>query len=533
MSPSIERFLNSLVREKRDPANVAEVADDTVDLWKYATDEEVRDLIHAILNRLPAPEMSDDVELDSQLLEALFGSLGHRYGKARPSSEPSVEPLSRRTIEFLAELYDRLGPETAARYQVLRLLASAADSTSLGLLAERLVVDPPVEARQLDAVCAPLFQATRLDVDTLYPRLFDALDRPVLAAIVLDLANHLWHRQMVDVHPAAARLEHLTGLLKAMAHRLRLVEEQPGKYASTQEELQRLIGESASVIVALCDAFGSIGDASSIPALNTVLELTHRRLRAEAATALARLGEKSGIDILVELAADPAARTRALAYLEELDQLDDVPEEFRTPMARAEAQLSSWLAEPRQIGLAPQSTEVIDHCHQYWPGFDQPRDCFLIRYEYPFPQGALIGIGLVGPTTYCLAVDLQDLAPSDIYAIYAGWHSEHPELAEDEVSQLSDTERETLEMAGEELVADDIELAMVGRFFGQSIPVYRATRSRQPGFLVVDGETMSWYGAGTTSRPLGPTEAYWIHKGRRLLASFNSGDEEAGESSSG
>ncbi len=527
MPTAIEQFLTTLRREKGDRTNIAAEPDDTLAHWKKAADQEVCELADAILSGLPA-EINGDT-LDSQLLEDLFVNLGQRYYQGKTTSESSAEPLQHKTLESLANLYERLGPENVARYQVLRILASAADSHALSLFADKIVADPPGENRQIDAACAPLFQVEQLDVDVLFPKLFEALDRPVLAAIVLDLANHLFRTKRLDVHPAAARVQSLTGLLKAMAERLRLVEEQPGKYANSQQELQNLIGECASVIVALCDALGSIGDAAAIPALNTVLELTHRRLRAEAATALARLEEQRGFDTLVELAADPAARTRALAYLEELKRLDAVPEEFRTPKARAEAELSSWLAEPQQIGLAPQSIEVVDQRRQYWPGFDEPQDCYLVRYEYPFPKGTLIGIGLVGPTTYCLAVDLQDLAPSDIYAIYAGWHAEHPELVEEDVSRLSNAERERFEMAGQRIDDERVELAMVGRFFGQDLPVYRANRSQQPGFLVVDGETMSWYGAGTTSRPLGPIEAYWIHKGRRLLASFNSDDADVPE----
>ncbi len=530
MTSSKDQFLAALKRQPEhaasDPAAMVEIAGP----WKYTSDQQVSELIAAILEH--HSERADATPLDSRLLGALFESLAHRYVLATPPTTQQAEPLSPATFDLLAELYNRLGLEDESRYQILRLLALAAEPSALKLFSARLVADPPAEPRQIDAACVPLFQAKQLDADALYPKLFEAFDRPILAAIALDLGNHLWRRRMVDQHPAAVRIEQLATLLKAMAQRLRLVEEQPGKYAETQQQLQLLIGESATLVISLCDALGLIGDPAAIPALNTVLELRHRRLQAEAATALARLGEQFGIDRLVELAADPAARTRALAYLEELELLDKVSEEHRTPAARAEAQLSSWLAEPQQIGLAPQSVEVVDQRRQFWPGYEEPQDCFLVRYEYPFPQGTLIGIGLVGPVTYCLAVDLQDLSPTDIYSIYAGWHAEHPELSEDEVSQLEDSERQALQMAGRELDAENVELALVGRFFGSKLPVYQATRSQQPGFFVVDGDSMSWYGAGSTTRPLGPVEAYWIHIGRRLLDTFNPGAADDADSAS-
>lgn len=527
MGNSVDNFLAVLKLQDDDAASDPAALAEVIEPWKNAPDHDVYELITTI-QKHPS-DQSEAALLNPHLLGALFESLSIRCGKPPSATAHQVEPLAPRTFESLAELYDRLGPDNMSRYQILRLLALVADSTTLPLFSSRFVADPPTEPRQIDAVCVPLFQAEELDATALYPKLLEAIDRPILAAIALDLGNHLCRRGFVDEHPAAVRTEQLATLLKAMAERLRLVEEQPGKYAETQQQLQYLIGESATLIISLCDALGLIGDSAAIPALNTVLELTHRRLQAEAATALARLGEQQGIDRLIELAADPAARTRALAYLEELDLVDKVPAEHRTPTARAEGLLSSWLAEPQQIGLAPQSVEVVDQRRQYWPGYEEPQDCFLVRYEYPFPQGTLIGIGLVGPVTYCLAVDLQDLPPSDIYAIYAAWHAEHPELTADEVSQLAGSERDTLQMAGREIDAEHVELALVGRFFGSTLPVYQATRSQQPGFLVVDGNTMSWYGAGSTSRPLGPQEAYWIHIGRRLLATFNHGDAAGDE----
>lgn len=527
MSSSVDQFLTQLQLEEGAPAIAPAVFAETIERWKYATDEEVYLLLSSILKRLPS--LPDDDKLNLPLLEALFQGLAQRYTPGSSDAEAPTALLAESTLTSLAPLYDTLGPRNSSRYQILRVLASAGNSTALELFAQRLVDDPPTEPRQLDAACVPLFQATHLDVDALFPKLFDSLGQPILAAIVLDLANHLYRRGMVDVHPAASRAESLARLLKAMAERLRLVEEQPGKYAADQQELQKLIGESASLIISLCDALGAIGDDAAVPALNTVLEVRHRRLRAEAATALARLGEKRGTEMLVELAADPASRIRALAYLEELDRLEAVPQEHRSPAAGAEGQLSSWLAEPQQIGLAPQSIEVVDQRRQFWPGFDEPQDCFLIRYEYPFPKATLIGIGLVGPTTYCLAVDLQDLSPADIYAIYAGWHADHPELFEEDVTELADSERDVYEMAGKEIDAENVELALVGRFFGLNLPVYRARRANQPGFFVVDGDKMAWYGAGNNSRPLGAREAYWIHKGRRLLATFNAENGEDDE----
>ena len=50
----------------------------------------------------------------------------------------------------------------------------------------------------------------------------------------------------------------------------------------------------------------------------------------------------------------------------------------------------------------------------------------------------------------------------------------------------------------------------------------RARRGGQPGTLIVDDDgKFAWYTAGSASRPIGPDVAYWIHTGRKLLATFN------------
>ena len=66
----------------------------------------------------------------------------------------------------------------------------------------------------------------------------------------------------------------------------------------------------------------------------------------EAAAALARLGDEDGKQELVALAAEPVARLRVLAYARELNLLDEVEENYRSPVAEAEAELCAWLAEP-------------------------------------------------------------------------------------------------------------------------------------------------------------------------------------------
>ena len=80
--------------------------------------------------------------------------------------------------------------------------------------------------------------------------------------------------------------------------------------------------------------------------------------------------------------------------------------------------------------------------------------------------------------------------------------------------------RRMLEGVAEEEYAA-LELSKVGYFFGEPHVVATARRGEVAGVIVVDEQATHWYPAGSTSRPLGPTEAYHIHKGRRILRTFN------------
>jgi hypothetical protein len=302
------------------------------------------------------------------------------------------------------------------------------------------------------------------------------------------------------------------------------LEEAPEKYAATTEQLTKLVGESVALVVALCDALAWIGDSTAIKELRSAMELRHRRIQVEAAAALARLGEADGLDHLVELAAQPLVRTRVLHYLDELDEIERVPEEHRTALARAAGELSAWLAEPTRFGIPPTLIELVDERQMYWPGFDEPQDCFLFRYEFRVGEHMLAGVALAGPVVHALMVDLQDLPPIEIYAAYAGWYAEHPEIRErgiDEMSPVDLVRWQQASSALENAGYEDLVLVKIGRFFHQEHFVATARREGRPGVVVFDREEIYWQPTAATRRPLGPTEVYYIRKGRALLQAFN------------
>ncbi len=433
-------------------------------------------------------------------------------------------PFTQDAVAAWQHLYRQLGPDSRARAHLLRALSAHGGAAPLGTVAELLVSDPPRQSEDALLALSPLFQRRPYAAQALFPRLLDALEHPVLAAVILDLANYVTRQHALPRHPAAERAPQLSALLEAVLNRLERVEAHPQEFASSAQSLTVLVGEGVALCVALCDALALVGDPAAIVKLHHALGLRHRRVQAEAAAALARLGESAGIDALIELAAQPLVRTRVLAYLEELGQLSKVPDEQRNPVARAEGDLAAWLAEPTHFGVPPTSLELVDSRRQYWPAFGEPVDCFLFRYEFRIGERAISGVGLAGPVTHALLADLQDLPPADIYAVYAGWFATHEEIREVPAGELTSEQRARWEQAQAELEAagyEDAVLDKVGQFFAHEHFVAIAHRENYAGVVVYGDRQIYWYPASNARRPLGPTEVYSMHKGREILQTFN------------
>jgi len=473
-----------------------------------------------LLESLSREESAFDATLDAPLA-VLLGLLRTPQGApARPWDAPLLDAAT--------DVMSRLAQTPQARFALLHALVQSDDPAALGrwaTLLERLL---PIGAKEVDASLAPLFQRRTYDPSAIFPALLESLRHPSLATGVLDLANYLYRSGRCGRHPAAERVEQIAQLLGAVAQRLQQLDEAPASDGAEHAKALEVYQTSVALVIALCDALALIGNPSVVGKLNQVLELRHRRLRAEAACALARLGDKHGVEQLVALTREPVVRSRALAYLDEVGALDQAPPEARTSAARGEGDLAAWLAAPEQFGIAPQRMELIESRRQYWPGFDEQVDCHLFRFEYALPQGEFSGVGLAGPTAHALGVDLLDYPPGDIFATYCGWQAEHAELSETDARDVTAGERATADRYARRLVEEgyhDVRLVKVAHFFGDQHFVFEADRGDaeqpQPGVVVVDGGEPYWYPQPRASNPPGERELYWLHRGRKLLAYFN------------
>jgi hypothetical protein len=429
-------------------------------------------------------------------------------------------------LDSVARLYAHLPREFALRERLLEGLAWGASAPELELFVKLLLQDPPHDERALGLVLSPLFRQEAYPVEALFPRLLAALENPQLAASVLDLANYLTSAQRVPEHPAADRRAMMAHLLGELAQRLQQLEEHPERLGASPQQLSQVVAHGVSLAVALCHALALLNATEAIPKFMQILELRHRRLRTEAAGALAKLGEKTGAEELLKLAAEPVARLRVLAYAEELGMLNKVAPQWTTPAAKAEAELVLWLAEPSQYGVPPAECELIDQRSQFWPSYEEPVECFLFRFQYRFATGDTLAeyanVGIVGPLVRSISADLTTLPVDDVYAIFAGWHVEHEDIFEVESHLLSESqgiEAARLERRLKDHGCEEIRPLMLAYFFNEKGLVAKVRHQGKVAIAMATHDDFLCY--PEQSRSLGPNEVLYLYRGRKLLSEFN------------
>lgn len=465
-----------------------------------------------------------------RLLTAIFTEMVQQRRKSLSTGEgrdclTAAESL----LKVLQQLYLQLPNRSSAKAPILTWLAVGGDTPQLELLVELLLADPPDDEQQVALAMSPLFLKRPLPVAALFPKLFAAIDKPQLAAAVIDLANFLTREEMVPEHPGVSLATPLIELLGSLAQTLAQLEERPEDFAETPQQLGQRVAHSVSLAVSLCDALALIGDERAVGKLNQAIAIAHRRVRTEAAAALARFGEQQGQDTLVELAAEPVARLRVLAYGQELNLLEKIPSQYLTAAARAEAELVVWLAEPTQFGVPPTQIELVDQRRQRWPGYSTEVDCFLFRFAYRVTledgrQRSYSNVGIAGPLAHAFTADLADLSPDDIYAAFAGWQAEHEDIKQYDVARLSkaeQTEVVRLQRRLHDAGFTEIEPQQMGYFFGEKALLATARRDGAAGVAVADFDDLLFYPARQPKRSIGLEEAYSIYKGRKLLRGFN------------
>ncbi len=237
-----------------------------------------------------------------------------------------------------------------------------------------------------------------------------------------------------------------------------------------------------------------------------------------------RLGDDAGQNRLIELTKDPSARLRAIHYADELGFGGLVDEQYRSDQATAESELSLWLSQPQQMGVPPTSVEVVDTKRMLWPSFTDPIDVHLVRFEYNFGERIYSNVGVTGPVTFAMSADVADFAMADIYAIYAGWHAEHPEIFTVAAEHLNEVQVRVIGAFQKHLEQSEYESIrpeMLGFFLEEKAGVFTAVRDNKPCAVVTDGLETIDHPIGGRIRPITPGDLFNLYKGRKMLRTFN------------
>ena len=408
---------------------------------------------------------------------------------------------------------------------LLRALIAANTSASLALFADLLVSNPAPNTRLCVEIFGDLLKLDGTHTEALFPKFLDGLNNRELAAFVLDYANYVFRSNIIDPHPAKEKAAELTSLLSTLAERLGKLQDSKPESDEDATNIGKQVTEAVSLGIPLCDALACIGDTNAIGSLNKTLQVEHRRLRVEAAAALSKLGVEDAKQLLASMAAEPVERLRVLAYAEELEILDDVDEEFSNIVARAEAEFVTYLAQPNQFGIAPQHVELIDQREQAWPGYEEPRNCYLFQFVYQFEMGEYTNIGIAGPLVRAIQPSLTNFSYDDVYAIFAGWHVDHPDIIPIEADRTVGNDQVYLNRMLDSLTSSEeyqeVHPVLLGKLLDQNALIASAQRNEETGWVIVNEDSISWLPLGSPNAPLSAEDSFHLFVGRSLLRSFN------------
>lgn len=424
-------------------------------------------------------------------------------------------------LDYLEEFL--LRSQGSGRWDWLALLALLQSPASLSIFVREVVESNQFDSASIMKAFAPLMQQPVFDVDWIFPDLFQGLHNSELAPVVVDFSNYCLRAGICDEHPGSDRAAELTGLLESLSARMQEIESDPTSWSKDPHQISKMISDSVALIVSLCDALALMYCESAVPVLQQVMKIRHRRIRAEAAFALARFEDDDALGQLLTLVEEPVSRLRVLQYADELGLMDRIDEKYTSPESLAESEIALWLSQPSQMGVAPSGLELVDKRSSFWPGYDEPVDCFLFRFAYQLGENEFTNIAISGPLNHAFVADLQSLTVEDSYAAFAGWQVEHESIVELDLAQLSPhrkTDQFKLERKLNDYGCSQIETRILALFFGEIVAVAECQFEGSACIAFTDGHDVSCF-KQTEPHPLTPDVGYCILKGRKLLEAFN------------
>lgn len=188
-----------------------------------------------------------------------------------------------------------------------------------------------------------------------------------------------------------------------------------------------------SYAVSACAAIPFLSAARRKPLIALARKHKDPQVRMEVAWAMAKLGDKTSIQYLVDQCLDRNSSLQAQEYLREIGHAKLIPRDVREPEFAALAEMCNWLKHPNEYGEAPDSIELMDKREIYWPPLKKSRTVRLFSFVYNKSRNRPkrdVGVGMVGTMTWAFFDETKpSMKPQDIYGLHCCLELEHMEDA--------------------------------------------------------------------------------------------------------
>ncbi len=236
-----------------------------------------------------------------------------------------------------------------ARRAILRTLALRRDSEGLHAVAHLIGIDGPVDLLPVptENLLRPLLEAPGAQL--LVPALVSAAWRRGWVPLVADMLGGMARRGLLGEEAAEAVCEGLSPLVLALldtCDRTAPMSDRGGLARVDRDRLGRLVPLFAELD---CEAASTL--------LRRVLASVDPRVASVAAVALASRGDLVGEDRMALIARDPEARSTLLGGLAAIGRGFELPDDMRSEVALAEAEVVAYLAGRTQLGAPPDEIE--------------------------------------------------------------------------------------------------------------------------------------------------------------------------------
>lgn len=127
---------------------------------------------------------------------------------------------------------------------------------------------------------------------------------------------------------------------------------------------------------------------------------------------------------------------------------------------QAIAEMTEWVQDPDQYGVAPKSIQIAASYYMQWPWHDEEIDVHLVHYVMP---NGVEGIGFSGPVAWSFPaedVDFDLFEHDELVKLYAGWYLIFELISGDDYDPkfTPDDDAQMLELLEQEHGLADIEI---------------------------------------------------------------------------